>query len=149
MAGDVLNPTAGTALDCGLFNLGVFNPACWCLSVGKTVCNAVSGAGTWEAAQTLANPDLFAQQPPTLAKGGAVPTAAQLANTPPSQLPSDLVAQQTRENQQSMFKFFQSMPTPDCDPGIDPTCGQGSGSNWLLWVLGGIAVVAGLGVLKR
>jgi hypothetical protein len=60
--GDVLNPTAGTKLDCGLFAGGVFKPECWCLSA-PWLCSTAD----YQAAQAMANPDVVyapIQQPP-------------------------------------------------------------------------------------
>lgn len=52
--GDVLNPTAGTSLDCGLFAGGVFKPECWCLSY-PSLCSS----DDYKAAYALAHPDVY------------------------------------------------------------------------------------------
>jgi hypothetical protein len=57
--GDVLNPTAGTALDCGLFAGGVFSKACWCLSF-PSLCSSE----TYQAAYALAHPEVYTPIPP-------------------------------------------------------------------------------------
>ena len=72
--GDVLNPTAGTALDCGFLAGGVFKPECWCLSFP-----ALCPSADYAAAQALANPSVYApiQQPP------APPAVGQALSTLP------------------------------------------------------------------
>lgn len=55
---------------------GLVDPTCWCLTVGQTICDAVSGKGTYAAAMTLNSGDVSAPAPPPI-----VPAVD--PNTPP------------------------------------------------------------------
>lgn len=55
--GDVLNPTAGTSLDCGLFAGGVFKSACWYAAFNDPQSAAQAQAG-------IDNPAIYTSIPP-------------------------------------------------------------------------------------
>lgn len=60
--GDILNPTAGTSLDCGLFAGGVFKPACWCASF-PSWCGGMTPQDVAKAKAGLDNPALYPNPP--------------------------------------------------------------------------------------
>ena len=112
---DVLNPTAGTALDCGLLAGGVFNKACWCLS-WPSLCSD----SDYRAAYALAHPEVYAtlQPPPTVGSpgGGAL-------STPPASgaeaqvVVDDLIAQQnTAWQAQNAATLAQTQANLDAIP---------------------------------
>jgi hypothetical protein len=122
--GDVLNPSAGTALDCGLFAGGVFKPECWAYVFGN------------QAAIDIANPGLAPSISLRPMQGGAVPTPQQLATVPPADLPGILVAQQTAQNQADIAAENQ------------PDLSVGSGSSIPTWVWLAVAGVGALVLMK-
>lgn len=75
--GDILNPTAGTALNCGLFAGGVFKKECWCLEY-PSLCSEAD----YVASRALADPSVYAalQAPPVV----GAPTGAALTTPPAS-----------------------------------------------------------------
>jgi hypothetical protein len=134
--GDVLDPAAGTALNCGLFHFGFFRPECWAYVFGQK-----------EALQ-LANPDLAYPSPPAPAvpapppgalttQTGAVTDTAEEA----AALPGELAADAMRRTQAQNQAFFENLNVSLNPPGTD------SGVNWWLW--GGLiaAGVFGLAVV--
>lgn len=111
--GDVLDPTAGTQLDCGLFAGGVFNAACWCLQF-PGLCNTVSPS-TFQAAEGIANPDLLYNQPTVGAAAPAVP--AGYTSTNPSVQEAELEitaasATQLRNQQANAAAIDSDVPAP-------------------------------------
>ena len=62
--GDILNPTAGTSLDCGLFAGGVFKPACWCAAYPH-LCGDISTPQQAAQAQAgIDSPGIYTAIPP-------------------------------------------------------------------------------------
>jgi hypothetical protein len=90
---DVLDPQAGSSLDCGFFGGGVFNEACWCLEF-PSLCSA----DKYKAAVALANPDIVYAQPlpppPVAAPTGAALTVPPASGEQAAQTVNDLLAQQ-------------------------------------------------------
>lgn len=129
--GDVLNPSAGTSLDCGFFAGGVFKPECWCYDFGS-LCKAANPAA-WAATMTLANPDLHIPALPVLAKGATAPDDAQ---TPVD--PSVAVAQQTRLNQATNLSVVQAFA--DSNNSGSPGSGGLSTMAWVALALAAFGV---------
>lgn len=133
--GDVLNPTAGTALDCGLFAGGVFSKACWCLSFPQ-LCDTE----TYQAAYALAHPDVYApvKAPPVVrAPGDSAPASA---------TPDDILAQQTRDwqaqNRGTMNETYQNLQDVAASK---PTLSDLVIPSWVWWAIGGVAAFVVLG----
>ena len=144
---DVLNPTAGTSLDCGLFAGGVFNKACWCASF-PSLCSSAD----YVATKALEDPSVYntLMQPPTVgAPTGAALTlppasgadAAATENALLSQQILDWQAQdrasmaQTQSNLDALAKSqppFCLLSTPVQAADGSWSCGGGS-TNWLLY----------------
>src|ERR1035437_1781774 len=74
---DVLNPTAGTSLNCGLFAGGVFQKACWCASF-PSLCSSAD----YVATKALEDPSVYntLMQPPVV----GAPTGSALTLPPAS-----------------------------------------------------------------
>jgi hypothetical protein len=165
--GDVLNPTAGTALDCGLTNLGVFQKACWCLSF-PSLCSTAD----YTAAYALAHPEVYApvQAPPANPAVGAAygnvaaPYTCAPGDTSNPNCPGYDAALALSAAQQKAAADAQNIATMNqtaanlkaaaqtqcpaaalIDNGDGTySCPPSSGTNWLLY--GGIALAAVFGL---
>lgn len=143
--GDVLNPTAGSSLDCGLFAGGVFNPACWCLQF-PSLCSK----STYTAAVALANPDLiYGSGPPAPA---AVPAVAAGTSTVPVPYTADEFTQAVNDAIDSgvaTTKAATSSYFADVQAALDAAAaGQGSpDSSTPTWVWVALAAAVGFGLL--
>ena len=75
--GDILNPTAGSALDCGFFAGGAFKKECWCLD-HPTWCSE----SDYMASRAMADPSVYntLRQPPVV----AAPSGDKLVTPPAS-----------------------------------------------------------------
>lgn len=119
-----MNPTAGTALDCGFFAGGVFKPECWCLSAP-----ALCPAADYQAAYALAHPEVYApvQAPPVV-------QPAQ-----PGQTPSDVVAQEMAawqaQNQSTINQTAQNLQDVAAN---QPTLSGMVIPSWVWWLVGGV-----------
>lgn len=133
--GDILNPSAGTSLDCGFFAGGVFRPECWCYDFA-TACKALNPEA-YAATMTLANPDLHIPVLPVLGKGATAPADAQ---TPID--PSVAVAQQTRLNQATNLSVVQAFADSS-----GSGSGSGSGLSSFAWVALALATVGVVGAV--
>ena len=153
--GDVLNPTGGTALDCGLLAGGVFNPACWCLSFPST-CTASDLA----AANALANPNVYApvQAPPTVQAPVDLTTPPSSGTDAAATVQALLVQQQAAWNAQNMATMQQTAanlkaaaqtqcPGSTLVQNADGSWSCPSSTNWLLYGAIALAAVFGLSML--
>jgi hypothetical protein len=151
---DILNPTAGTSLNCGLFAGGVFNKACWCASF-PSLCSSAD----YVATKALEDPSVYntLMQPPVVgAPTGAALTLPPASGADAAATENALLSQQIldwqaqdraslAQTQANLDQLAQSQP-PFC-PFSTPvqaadgswSCGGGS-TNWLLY--GAIAVAA-------
>jgi hypothetical protein len=59
--GDVLNPAAGTSLNCGLLAGGLFNPTCWCAQFPTLCLNSPTATvqDVANAAAGVSNPQIY------------------------------------------------------------------------------------------
>lgn len=142
--GDVLNPTAGSQLDCGLFAGGVFKPACWAIQLGPTIV----GKSNYDAAVALANPDVVYPPLPLPAPPPAVTNYGVSETVPPTveqanQAVSDALAASAAATQAQNLNYFSQVSA-----NLDQlTSGQGSSiPTWLLVGGGALALVL---VLRR
>ena len=139
--GDVLNPTAGTALDCGLFAGGVFRKECWCMSF-PSVCSQ----SDYVAARALADPSVYTpiMAPPAV----GAPVGSVLTEDPGSgeqaqaQVDALLVQQQADWNAQNRQTIAETQAGLD-QFGADYKEST-SGTNWLLYGVLAIVGVFGL-----
>lgn len=134
---DVSNPAA-----CGFTDLGVTKGICWCLSVGQTLCDAVSGPGSYAAAiasqspgTAYPNPPLPA--PPAAPEGTAVPSSAAEAAT----FPGTMAAQGMQQTQQQNQDFFNQVAA-NLDQ-LNPTGTTGLSLTAII----GLGIVAGVGLM--
>ena len=153
----VLNPTAGTALDCGLTAGGVFNKACWCLS-WPSLCSAAD----YQAAYALANPGVYApiQAPPTVqAPAGSAITVPPASGADAQATIDAVLAQQEAAAQaqnaatmQQTAANLQAAAQTQC-PGAtlvqnaDGSWSCPTSTNWLLYGAIALAAVFGLSML--
>ncbi len=136
--GDVLNPTAGSQLDCGLFNFGVFRKECWCLQF-PSLCSS----SDYQAAVALANPDVVygggppapAHTPPVSAGLSTVP-APYTADQAQAAIDAALAAGAAQTQQQNLDYFSGVQTTLD-----NVAASQPAGVPMWAWVLAGGAVV--------
>lgn len=139
--GDVLNPTAGTALDCGLFAFGVFKPECWCLSY-PSLCSK----SDYTAAYTLAHPEVIApiQAPPTVgAPAGSELTVPPASGQAAQQTVDELLAQQAADWQaQNAATIAQTQANLDQVGAQYDAITASSGIPWYWWLAGGLGVFA-------
>lgn len=143
--GDVLNPTAGTALDCGLLAGGVFKGACWCASF-PTLCPS----SDYVATQTLMNPDLYApiQAPPPVAAPADPAILAGALPADPNAVISGVIAQQkAAQDAQNMATMDQTAFNLDTAAANQPSLFGGTCTRTILsgicnsWIyLGGAAL---------
>jgi hypothetical protein len=146
--GDILNPTAGTELDCGLFAGGVFNKACWCLSLGPSACDSMFGAGTYAAAQGLANPSTvyapILAPPPVPAPAGYILTVPPASGAAATAIVDQIIAQQkAAQDAQAAATLEQAGQNIDT---LNQQAATGSGFPWWAWAavaVGAAALVAG------
>lgn len=133
--GDVLDPTAGTALDCGFFAGGVFKPECWALTLGP----GIVGKDNYQAALGVAYPDRYPAPP-----APALPAAPSGTAVPGSQadimLPGTLATEAAQQTQQQNQEFFSNLAQS-----LDQ--GGGSGGGLETGALIALGLAAGLGVL--
>lgn len=150
--GDVLNPTAGTALDCGLFAGGVFKKECWCLDF-PSLCSSAD----YQAAYALAHPEVYAavQSPPTVGSpSGSLPPASGVD----AQAIIDAIIAQQKATQDAQASATMAQTAANLKQAAQTQCptatlidnGDGTfscppGTNW--WLIGGLA--AGVLVLMR
>jgi hypothetical protein len=105
--GDVLNPTAGTELDCGLFAGGVFKSACWCLQF-PSLCST----SDYQAAVALAHPELvygtmpLPVPPPAVSEGTSTVPAPYTADEAQAAIDAALLAGQQQTQQQNSDYFM-------------------------------------------
>ena len=115
--GDVLNPTAGSQLDCGLFAGGVFNPACWCLASGGSLCTAAA----YQAARGIAYPqDLYPNLNPPPAPAPPANIVTPAAGTDPTLsqgVIDDLLIQQGNAIKQSAADSIDDSSVADTTAG--------------------------------
>jgi hypothetical protein len=135
---DVLNPTAGSSLDCGLFAGGVFQKACWCLQF-PSLCSSAD----YQAAVALANPDLVyapIQQPPVVgAPTGTAATVAPASGQQAQETINQLLAEQmTAQQAGDAATVAQTQASLDAIAASQPSLA--SATNWWLYI--GIAAVA-------
>lgn len=137
--GDVLNPTAGTALDCGLFAGGVFNKACWCLQ-WPSLCSQAD----YVAARALADPSVYAaiqQPPPVGAPTGAVLTTPPASGEQAQAQVDAILAQQVADWQAQNMGTMQQTQS-----GLDQFAADfkvaTAGISWWIWLAGGLGVFA-------
>lgn len=155
--GDVLNPTAGTSLDCGLFAGGVFKPECWAKTLGPTKLfgKTIVSQDDYRAAYALAHPELaypampLPVPPPAVSAGtSTVPapyTAAEYAEAVDA-----AVAEGARRTRAAAQSYFESTAAAeDAIIAGDDGSPDGTGSSWWLWALLGGLVVVGLAVTGR
>ncbi len=139
--GDVLNPTAGTALDCGLFAGGVFKGACWCASF-PSLCPPAD----YVATQALMNPETYApvQQPPTVQPPADPSIVAGALPADPNAVVSGVLAQQNAAwKAQNMGTMNDTAYNLDQIAAAQPTAGF---PTWLFVVAGvGIIAIAAIG----
>ena len=155
--GDVLNPMAGTALDCGFFAGGIFNPACRCLSFPSTC-----SASDYAAAYALAHPSVYApiQAPPTVqAPAGSALTVPPASGADAQATIDAVLAQQEAAAQaqnaatmQQTAANLQAAAQTQC-PGAtliqnaDGSWSCPTSTNWLLYGAIALAAVFGLSML--
>ena len=148
--GDVLNPTAGTALDCGLFAGGVFKPECWAKTLGPTKLfgKTIVSEADYQAAYALAHPDLayppmpLPSPPPAVEAGTSSVPAPYDAESYAAAVDAAIAegARRTKAAVQSYFtdtaaSLQQAAAGGDGSP-------DGGGTNWWPWViLGGLVLV--------
>lgn len=109
-------------------------------AVGAYALATTAGGAAVNYGTALQNPN-----PPTLAKAGGVPTAAQLATVDPSQLPVDLAASQFSANQETTQRFFADLATQQEG---NATADSLAVSPWFWLVVGGAALWGGVKVLE-
>lgn len=136
--GDVLNPTKGTALDCGLFNFGVFRQECWCLSF-PSLCSQAD----YVASRQLADPSLIVA--PSMPPAVGAPAGA-LLTTPPADAGQ---AQATIESLLSdQWEEWQAQnratvaETAANTGRVEGEYQEVTGFPWYWWALGGLGVFA-------
>lgn len=133
---DVLNPTAGTQLDCGLFAGGVFKPECWCLSFP-----ALCPTSTYQAAQGIANPTLVYAPVNPLVPPAAIPAGSVAALPSVDQAVSQTDAVLSGAVSQDQADFASSVDqtaanlaaTAASQPGFNLS----SVPSWIWWAAGG------------
>lgn len=134
--GDVLNPTAGTQLDCGLFAGGVFNPACWCLSF-PSLCSTE----TYQAAQGIANPSLVYSPVSPLPPPAAIPAGSVAALPSVADAQSQTGAAIAAAAGQGQTNFQTTIDSTayslESIASTQPGFGLSSIPSWLWIVLGG------------
>ena len=145
--GDVLNPTAGTALDCGLFAGGVFKPECWCLDF-PSLCSQAD----YTAAYEMAHPETIApvQAPPPVGS----PVGSALIVPPASGESAQQTIDALLTQQMKAWKAQNQATMADTQAAIDAVGKQyaqltsPSTWPWYLWLgLGlGVFAVATLGM---
>jgi hypothetical protein len=126
--GDILNPSAGTQLDCGLFSGGVFKPECWAYVFGS------------KTAADLANPDLAYPQPPAPvpppAPDESLWTVAPASGSSAEATIDDLIGQASDATKAQNLNFFSRVAAENTAPS-----GSGSLTKWLLLGAAGLAAV--------
>jgi hypothetical protein len=142
--GDILNPTAGTQLDCGLFAGGVFNKACWCISLGPSICDSMFGAGTYAAAQGIANPSTV--YAPVLAPPSVpAPPASVLAIPPASSATAsatvDQIIAQQKAAQDAQSRATMEQTGQNLDE-LNQQAATNSGVPWWAWAALGVGAIA-------
>jgi hypothetical protein len=136
---DVTNPVT-----CGFTDLGVLKGVCWCASVGQTICDAVSGPGSYAAAIAAQSPATAYPNPPAPAvpaapEGTAVPSSEAEAAT----LPGDMAAQGMYKTQQNNLDFFKQVAA-----NLDQLGGGSPNSSGLsMTAIIALGLVAGVGLL--
>jgi hypothetical protein len=135
--GDILNPTAGTAVDCGLFAGGFFNKTCWCLSF-PSLCSQ----SDYVAARAVADPTVYntlKEAPVVGAPAGAVLTTAPASGAQAQGTIDALVAQQNADWQaQNTASMQQTQSNLDQLAAEYPSAGV----PWWVWVAGGVGLLA-------
>jgi len=135
---DVLNPTAGGQIDCGLFAGGVFRKECWCLQF-PGLCSEED----YQAAVGLQSPDLIyspIQTPPVVAApSGAAATVPPASDLQAAQTIDELLAQQeTAWQAQNAGTMAETQANLDAIAAGQPTLVSKT-TNWWLWI--GVAAV--------
>lgn len=156
--GDVLNPTAGTSLDCGLFAGGVFKPECWAKTLGPTklLGKTIVSEDDYRAALALAHPDLayppmpLPVAPPAVSAGTSTVPAPYGTPLEFSEAVSAAIEEGARQTRAAAQSYFESTAAGQdamvaAGNGLEPTAGYG----WWPWVLLGGLVVVGLAVTGR
>lgn len=140
-----LNPTRGTALDCGLFAGGVFQKACWCLQF-PSLCSTED----YQAAMALAHPDVYVavQAPPAVGSpGGAALTVPPASGEQAQETVDGLLAQQDvawkTQNQEMMAETQRRL---EAIAASQPSL-FAAGMNWWLWAGIAVATVFALAVV--
>lgn len=144
--GDVLNPTAGSQLDCGLFAGGVFKPACWAIQLGPNIV----GQSNYQAAVALANPDVVYPPLPAPVPPAAVTEYGVSPTVPPTpeqaqQAIDAALSGSAQATQAQNLNYFSSV-SANLDQLGTATGGGSSLSTWLL--VGGGALFLAL-LLRR
>ena len=134
--GDVLDPSAGTALDCGLFAGGVFNKACWCLQ-WPSLCSS----DDYKAAYALAHPEVYSPilQPPA---PPAVSAGVSDVPAPYSQDEYEAAVAGALAQQSGAWQA-QNQATMDATAANLDAVAPPSSTNWALW--GALALVGVFG----
>lgn len=136
--GDVLNPTAGTALDCGLFAGGVFRKECWCMS-WPSLCSQAD----YVASRALADPSVYAalQAPPVV----GAPTGSALTVPPASGAEAQAQVDAIIAQQQAAWDAQNSATMGQTQSGLDQFAADftaaTSGTNWMLY---GVLAIVGV-----
>lgn len=100
---NVSNPAA-----CGFTDLGVLKGICWCTSVGQTICDAVSGPGSYAAAIAAQSPDV-AYPPPLVPAPPTGPSTVQEETQPGAFTPSQAISQASDITKQQNLDFFKQI----------------------------------------
>lgn len=143
--GDILNPTAGSQLDCGLFALGVFKPACWAITLGPNIV----GKANYEAAVALANPDVVYPPLPAPVPPGAVTdygmpaTGAPPVETAQAAIDAAIADAKAKTDAQNL-NYFSSVSA-----NLDQLASAAGGSSLTPWLLAGGAALLVVLVARR
>jgi len=138
--GDILNPTAGTALDCGFFAGGVFKKECWCLD-HPTWCSQ----SDYIAARALADPSVYdtLKEPPVVGAPSGTALTVPPVNGDQANATIDVIIAEQNQAWKDQNAASMAQTQANLDQFGQDYQNLTSGTNWLLYgVLAAVGLVA-------